>query len=80
MTVHNTAFNYFLDWVALFLLGHFFNSKPYVLTLVGQPSLHGYYACMVYWNKGALRRNCRLKKCKTSFSPFWVFLYSRYSF
>ena len=23
-----------------------------MLALVGQPSLHGYYACMVYWNKG----------------------------
>ena len=51
-----------------------------MLALVGQPSLHGYYACMVLWNKGALWRNCRLKKCKTSFSPFCVFLCSRYSF
>ena len=48
-----------------------------MLALVGQPSLHGYYACMVYWNKGALRRNCRQKQYKTSFSPFWVFLFSR---
>ena len=24
--------------------------------LAGQPSLLGYYACMVHWNKGALRR------------------------
>ena len=45
----------------------------YMLALVGQPSLHGNYACMVYWAKGALRRNCRLKQCKTSFSPYWVF-------
>ena len=51
--------------------------KPYMLALAGQPSLHGYYACMVYWNKGALRRNCRQKQYKTSFSPFWVFLFSR---
>ena len=50
-----------------------------MLALVGQPSLHGYYACMVFWNNGALWRNCRLKKCKTSFSPC-VFLCSRYSF
>ena len=50
-----------------------------MLALVGQPSLHGYYACMVYWNKGALWRNCRLKESKTSFSPVFVFLYSRYS-
>ena len=48
-----------------------------MLALVGQPSLHGYYACMVYWNKGRLRRNCRQKQNKTSFSPFLVFLFSR---
>ena len=52
--------------------------KPYMLALAGQPSLHGYDACMVYSNKGALRRNCRLKQCKTSFSPSWFFfLFSR---
>ena len=44
-----------------------------MLALVGQPSLHGYYACMVYWNKGALRRNCRQKQYKTFFSPFFGF-------
>ena len=48
-----------------------------MLALVGQPSLHGYYACMVYWNQGAPRRTCRQKQNKTSFSPFWVFLFSR---
>ena len=32
-----------------------------------------------FWDIGALRRNCRLQKCKTSFSPSWVFLFSRYS-
>ena len=51
--------------------------KPYMLALVGQPSLHGCDACMVYWIKGALRRNCRLKQCETSVSPYWVFLFSR---
>ena len=51
--------------------------KPYTLALVGRPSLHGDYACMVYWAKGALWRNCRHKQCKTSFSPCWVFLFSR---
>ena len=50
---------------------------PFMLALVGQPSLHGYYACMVYWNQGAPRRNCRQKQNKTSFSPFLVFLFSR---
>ena len=48
-----------------------------MLALVGRPSLHGDYACKVYWNQGALRRNCRQKQNKTSFSPFWVFLFSR---
>ena len=48
-----------------------------MLALAGQPTLHGYYACMVYGAKGALRRNCRLKQRKTSFSPYWVFLFSR---
>ena len=28
-----------------------------MLASAGQPSLHGYDACMVYWTKGALRRN-----------------------
>ena len=55
----------------------FFIWEPYMLALVGQPSLHGYYACMVYWNQGAPRRNCRQKRNKTSFSPFLVFLFSR---
>ena len=50
---------------------------PYMLALVGQPSLHGYYACMAYWNQRAPRRNCRQKQNKTSFSPFVVFLFSR---
>ena len=43
----------------------------------GQPSLHSFHACMVYWNKGALRRNCRQKYGETSFSPSRVFLFSR---
>ena len=50
-----------------------------MLALVGQRSLHGHDACMVFWVNEALRRNCRLKQCKTSFSPFTVFLCSRYS-
>ena len=77
MTVHNTTFSSG-NWV-YFSWGYFLGLKPYMPALVGQPSLHGYYACMVFWNKGALWRNCRLTKCKTSFSPSWVFLYSRYS-
>ena len=50
-----------------------------MLALVGRPSLHGNYACMVYWTKGALRRICRQKYGETSFSPFKVFLFSRNS-
>ena len=50
-----------------------------MLAIAGQPSLHGYDACMVYWTKGALRRNRRQKYGKTSFSPFWFFLLSRNS-
>ena len=44
-----------------------------MLASVGLPSLHGYDACVVYWVKGAFRRNCRLKYGTTSFSPSWVF-------
>ena len=77
MTVRNTAA--ILGDGLCYCWGHFLGWKPYMLALVGQPSLHRYYACMVYWNKGALWRNCRLKKCKTSFFPVCVFLYSRYS-
>ena len=50
-----------------------------MLALVGRPSLHGYYACMVYWTNGAHRRNCGQKQRVTSFSPLWVFLFSRTS-
>ena len=48
-----------------------------MLALVGRPSLHGSDACMICWNKGALRRNCRQKYCKTSFPLSRVFLFSR---
>ena len=51
--------------------------KPHMLASVGRPGLHGDSACKVYWNQGALRRNCRQKQYKTSFSPPWVFLFSR---
>ena len=50
-----------------------------MLDLAGQPSLHGYNACTVYWITGAFRRNCRLKQRETSFSPLLVFLFSRNS-
>ena len=44
----------------------FINGKPHMLALA-RPSLHGNYACMVYWTKGALRRSCRQKQRETSF-------------
>ena len=50
-----------------------------MLASAGQPSLHGYDACMVYWTHGAHRRICRQKYGETSFSPLWVFLFSRNS-
>ena len=53
----------------------FFNRKPHKLASAGLPSLHGYDARMVYWDKWALRR----KHGETSFSPSWVFLFSRNS-
>ena len=43
------------------------------------PSLHGHCACMVNWNKGALRENCRLKCGKTFVSPCRVVLLCRNS-
>ena len=75
MAVHNATF-IFKVWGS-FCWGFFLIWKPCMLASVGRPSLHGYYACMVYWNKGALRRNCRQKQYKTSFSPSWVFLFRR---
>ena len=50
-----------------------------MLASAGQPSLHGYDACVVLWTKGALRRNCKQKQRETSFSPLWVFLFCRSS-
>ena len=44
--IHKVANMYFV----IFL--RFFMWEPKMLALVGQPSLHGYYACMVYWNQG----------------------------
>ena len=49
-----------------------------MLALEGQPSLHGYDACVVYWTKGALRRNCRQKYGETSFSPLRFFVESEF--
>ena len=50
-----------------------------MLALVRRPSLHGSYACMVYWTRGALRRICRQKYGETFFSFSSFFLFSRNS-
>ena len=68
MAVHNTTV-IFGDGL-WFYWGNFFGWKPYMLALVRQTSLHGYYACMFFWNKGALWRNCRLKNVR----PLFLFL------
>ena len=41
-----------------------------VLALVRLPSLHGYYAGMVYWENGALRGDYRHILCKTFFPSY----------
>ena len=51
----------------------------YMLSLVGQPSLRGRDACMVFRADGASWRNCRQNFRKTSFSTLFVFLLSRIS-
>ena len=51
----------------------FFVQKPHMLASAGQPSLHGYDACMVYWSKGALRRCCRQRQNKTFFLLYLFF-------
>ena len=73
LAAHKTACKYFAAQV------EFMMWKPHMLASAGQPSLNGYYACVVYWHMGALRRTCRQKHGKTSFSPFRVFLFCRNS-
>ena len=65
LKVHKTPYKYCGRFLGYYVW------KLYMLALVGRPSLHGYDACMVCWTNGALRRNCRLKYGKTSFSPLW---------
>ena len=42
---------------------------PYMLALVGQPSLHGYHACMVFWAKGC---NSGEIACKIYVRPLFL--------
>ena len=67
-TAHKTA-KYLFETGGSFICG--------MLASAGQPSLHGYFACMVHWAEGALQRNCRQKQGDTSLSPERVFLFSR---
>ena len=54
--------------------------KPCMLALAGQPSLHGSNAFLVFLRiKEALRRNCRQNRSETSFSLFFIFLFSQNS-
>ena len=61
---HKTAYKYFCICLVFFYL-----EALYMLALAGQPSLHGYDACMVYWTQGAHRRICRQIYGETSLSP-----------
>ena len=45
----------------------------YMLALVGQPSLRGRDACVVFGAKGASWRNCRQNFRKTSFYSSFCF-------
>ena len=63
----------------MFLLGPFLWLEAVYASLSGTAQSPWLLCMYGFWIKGALWRNCRLKNCKTSFSPFWVFLYSRYS-
>ena len=76
LAAHKIAYQ-FLELFQVY--GNFMHHKSYVLALAGQPSLHGYDACMVFWTRGAVRRKCSQKQRKTSFSPSWVFVLSRNS-
>ena len=60
MAVHNTTKN--LGDEMCFCWGHFLSWEPYMLALVGQPSLRGYYACMVLWKKGGTLEKLQAKK------------------
>ena len=51
LNVHKTAYKHLGMYVGFLMW------EPYMQASAGQPSLHGNDACMVYWTKGALRRN-----------------------
>ena len=59
LNFHKTA-NKYLGICVCFMIW-----EPCMLASV--PSLHGYYACMVYWTNGALWRNCRINNVRPRF-------------
>ena len=74
LKIHNTAYNYLGIYVGFMMW------EPYMLASAGQPSLRGFYACMVYWNKGHSGEIVRLKQRETSFSRnptkhFWGLIF-----
>ena len=46
LKIHKTAYKFLGIYVGFMIW------EPFLLASAGQPSLHGYYACMVYWTKG----------------------------
>ena len=69
-----------IAYMNLWLRWGFMMWKPYMLAIVGQPSLHGSYACMVYWAQGGtLGEFAGINNVRPLFSPFLVFLFSRNS-
>ena len=81
--------HWFAQKCALFVQGHGSDSicvMPCMLASVGQPSLHGYDACMVYWIKGALQEKLPAKfTYRSARNPFERFrgfseLFSRFEF
>ena len=49
LAAHKTAYKYFCICLGFMIW------KPFLLASAGQPSLHGFYACMVYWTQGGHR-------------------------
>ena len=65
--IHKTAYMYCWEWWGFLMW------KPCMLALAGQPSLHGYCACMVYWNEGKSGEIAGKNNIRPLFSPFWGF-------
>ena len=67
--------HWFTQKFALYFLGDgsdSYGKMPCVLALAGQPSLHGYYACMVCWANGAQELTCLPNNLLLRFSMWEV--------